>query len=359
MELTLVPLLLPAIQQQFGLSIGALAWVFNSYSIAVAIGVLLGGWLGDVFGVRTVFRVGVLLFSSGAALVAMADGYELLILGRIIQGLGGGIFSPLIPILLTSAAPERPGRILIIWGSIVGYVAAFAPLLYGNLLEASNWSIAFVAFGLVSLIALAVVHSSDSGPEDARRASGSCNYRKLLLPGGLWLVFAYVFCTYGSFTYYLFRLPVLLAESGFQAASIGFILSILWLSFSMASTLLRNRVDAPSFRIILLAAPALIALGYCFAHFGSNVWYLAIASSLIGCGLACSNAPSTQLVLQLAPKGMRAVSASLDITFARLGGVATVAVLADAVFGYSVVAIAGLSLVALACAWFVVDEFTV
>ena len=52
MELTLVPLLLPAIQMQFGLSVADLAWVFNSYGIAVAVGVLFGGWLGDAFDTR-------------------------------------------------------------------------------------------------------------------------------------------------------------------------------------------------------------------------------------------------------------------------------------------------------------------
>lgn len=59
MELTLVPLLLPAIQGQFDLSISELAWVFNSYVIAVALGGLLGGWLGDVFNTKSVFGAGV------------------------------------------------------------------------------------------------------------------------------------------------------------------------------------------------------------------------------------------------------------------------------------------------------------
>jgi predicted MFS family arabinose efflux permease len=354
MELTLVPLLLPAIQQQFGLSISELAWVFNSYGIAVAIGVLLGGWLGDVWGSRVVFSLGVLVFSSGSALVAIADSYEVLIAGRVVQGFGGGIFSPLIPILLTAAAPERPGRILIIWGSIVGYVAALAPVVYSNVFAADNWQVAFAIFAVVSLVALVVVVRSYIGTEDATRSGSRARYASLLRSPGLWLMFVYVFCTYGAITYYVFKLPVLLADSGFKVASIGLILSILWLSFSTVSTLLRNLVDAPSVRLILLGAPVLIAMGYPLVYYCSNVFCLALASFLVGCGLACSNAPSTQLVLKLAPKGMTAISASLDITFARLGGVMTVALLADQVFGYSVIAIAMLSLLAVTCAWLVV-----
>ena len=68
MELTLVPLLLPAIQRQFGLSMGDLGWVFNSYGFAVAIGVLFGGWLGDAFYTRKVFGGGVALFAAGSLL---------------------------------------------------------------------------------------------------------------------------------------------------------------------------------------------------------------------------------------------------------------------------------------------------
>ena len=69
MELTLVPLLLPAIQEQFSLSIGELAWVLNSYGISVAFGVLLGGWLGDIFDTKRIFGAGVLFFATGSAIV--------------------------------------------------------------------------------------------------------------------------------------------------------------------------------------------------------------------------------------------------------------------------------------------------
>jgi MFS family permease len=337
------------------LSVGELAWVFNAYGTAVALGVLLGGWLGDALGALAVFCLGVLFFASGSGLVASAESYEVLIAGRIIQGLGGGVFSPLIPILLTTAAPERPGRILVVWGSIVGYVAALGPVAYSRLLEADNWRLAFAIFAAISLVALAVVFGSYPKSGTAARSSERPNYARLLESRSLWLMFVYVFCTYGAFTYYLFRLPVLLTESGFAAGSIGLILSIMWLSFSIVSTFLRNWVDAPSIKGILLGAPVLIALGFALAYAYPTALFLALASVLVGSGLACSNAPSTQLVLQIAPKGMAAISASLDITFARLGGVATVALLANSAFGFSVVAVAFLSALAIACAWLVLQ----
>ena len=157
MELTLVPLLLPVIQLQFGLSIGELAWVFNSYGIAVAGGVLLGGWCGDAFNTRKVFGYGVAFFAAGSLFVATADSFETLIIGRALQGFGGGIFSSLVPLLLTRASPLKPGRVLIVWGSIAGYVAAFAPIFFGSFIGELGWNIAFIFIATIAVVALLIL----------------------------------------------------------------------------------------------------------------------------------------------------------------------------------------------------------
>ncbi|MEL6643297.1 MAG: MFS transporter [Pseudomonadota bacterium] len=350
MELTLVPLLLPVIQQEFALSIAELAWVFNSYGFAVALGVLLGGWMGDVFDTKKVFAAGVLFFAAGSALVAYAESYDVMIAGRVVQGFGGGVFSPLVPVLLTRASPERPGRVLIIWGSVAGYVAAFAPLFYSSFLVDFGWKLAFLILAILSLGALVVIRRSSVGNERISFTESGASYSKLFRSRGMILMFAFVFCTYGSITYYLFKLPIWLAENDFDVINIGFTLSVMWLSFSVVSTLLRNRVDEIFIRRILLVAPVLIGAGFPLAYFCGEIVCVLLASFLVGSGLACSNAPSTQVILKFAPRGTSAVSASLDITFARLGGVASVAFLAQVSFGQAVIAIIALSAVAFFCA---------
>lgn len=350
MELTLVPLLLPAIQMQFDLSIGELAWVFNAYGIAVAIGVLLGGWCGDAFNTRKVFGYGVVCFAAGSLVVAAAESFEMLILGRIVQGLGAGIFSPLVPILLTQAASLKPGRALIVWGSISGYVAAFAPLFYGSFLGQYGWKIAFIFIAFMAAIAWSILNGSQTDDAPAPDPGRTKDYSEFFRARNLWVTFLYVFCTYGSITYYLFRLPVWLSENDVEATSVGFVLSIMWLTFSGLSTLLRNMVDGPRLRVIMLAAPLLIVAGFPLLYSGDSLLLLVLSSVLVGSGLACSNAPSTQLILKFAPKGMRAVSTSLDITFARVGGIAAVAFLADTEFAYAAAAIGGSCLIAAICA---------
>ncbi len=310
----------------------------------------MGGWLGDAFNAKRVFGIGVLFFATGAMVVAFAEIYEIVIAGRILQGFGGGVFSPLIPLLLTKSSPLRPGKILIVWGSLAGYVAALAPFFYGSALAAFGWNIAFVIFAGVSLVALALLNNSPAADPLHSAAKSGPSYSKLLRSGDLWFLFAYVFCTYGSITYYLFRLPLWLAEKDFRLVTIGFSLSLMWLSFSAVSTLLRNKVDEPHVRGILLAAPLLIAAGFPFAYFCQEIPCVILASVLVGSGFACSNAPSTQLILEFAPNKMRAASVSLDITFARLGGVVFVAVLSQSMFGHAVFAITLMSIIAFLCA---------
>ncbi len=343
MELTLVPLLLPLIQSSFGLSVGELAWVFNSYGIAVAAGVLVGGVLGDTVNTKRVFAGGVLSFAAGSLIVANASSYEMMITGRMLQGFGGGVFSPLIPILLTRAAPERPGKVLIIWGSVAGYTAAFAPLVFSGLFSASTWHLAFVGFAVLSLSALIVVQIASREKEAPVRNRPFQTILELATTARLWLMYGYVFCTYGCITFYLFRIPLWLEQNSFEIFSTGIVLSAMWLSFSAIGTVMRNKVDQPFVRFMLICAPAFIAVGFQLAFFCDHLWCLVLSSVLVGCGFACSNAPSTQLILSFAPKGTRALSASFDITFARLGGVFTVALLAPSPFGSALLATIALS----------------
>ena len=335
-ELTLVPLLLPAIQDEFGLSVGELAWIFNSYSAAVALGVLLGGLLGDVFRAKQVFLAGVVFFASGSVLVALSQSFESMLVARVLQGFGGGVFSPLVPILLTRAVPERPGKVLILWGSVVGYVAASAPLIYSGVLADFGWRLAFAILAVISLSATVVLFFANIAEEQSSPQALRADYAKLVGARDLWLMIFYVFCSYGAFTYFLFRLPLFLSENRFQDEQIGIALTVLWLSFSVLSTLLRNTVDKPHVRLILLIAPFLILAGFPLAFVSNGTFFLSVSAFMLGAGLACSNAPSTQLILRFAPRSSRAISASLDITFARLGGVAVVTFFAQSTFGTSV-----------------------
>jgi predicted MFS family arabinose efflux permease len=352
LELTLVPVLLPSIQAEFGLSLLETAWVFNAYSIAMALGIVACAAGGDSFKSSKVFSFGVVLFLAGSVLIYLATSNPALIVGRICQGLGAGMFSPLIPVLLTQAVPDRPGRTLILWGSTAGYIAAFAPLAYGTMLNDENWNLAFLLIASVAGVSLLLIETSQKleKPTPANEKAGS--YGQLFKTRELWLTFAYVFATYGAITFYLFRVPLFLAESGTDTSGIGVVLSVLWLSFSGMSALLRNSVDNHHIRLIMVSAPMLIAVGVLLG-FSANLAFVVISACLVGCGLACSNAPSTQMVLKFAPRGLAALATSIDISAARLGGIVTVTALAEVSLRISAGMIVVASCLAAVCAYVV------
>ena len=128
LEIALFPLALPEVEAALGLGRAELALLANAYGIAVAAAVLAGGWLGDRLGARRLFFVGVALFAAGSLWVAWAEGMAALMAGRLVQGLGGGLMSPSIPVLLTRGSGGRPGRVLALWNALSGFIVALAPV---------------------------------------------------------------------------------------------------------------------------------------------------------------------------------------------------------------------------------------
>lgn len=327
MELTVLPLLLGTIQEDLGLDVTELAWVFNSYAIAVAVAVLFTGFLGDVFDRRRLFTLGTVLFIVGSVLSAASGDLNGLIAGRIVQGLGGGLFFPLVPVLLTQANETRSGKILMIWGGLVGVVAALLPVLGGAMLSGLGWRSLFLAISAVALVGLPFVALGQSTVRRPRRLDVP-NYRQLFTIPSYWPLLAYIFLTYGSFSYYLFFFPVSWHKQGFDGHSISVLLTCVWVSFATLSFLLRNKVEGIGLRRSLVFAPGLFALCFALAVFDlGNYTLQALSALLAGAGLACCNSPSTHLLLRLAPNDLRAFSSSLDITFARCGSAVTVAFL--------------------------------
>ena len=357
LEMTLVPLLLSTMQGDLQLTTAQLVWVFNSYSFAVAVFVLIGGWGGDILGARRVFGIGIIVFCLGAAVSAASGSFSTLIAGRIIQGVGGGLFSPLVPVLLTRAMPDKPGKILIIWGSIAGYFAAFAPLLGGKLVEVAGWHAIFALFAVLAVVSL-LLSSLLFMPEEKRELTLKRDVLALCRLPKLWLTFGYVFCTYGCITFFLFDFPLLLGEAHYTAKAIGLFLAVMWFSFAAFSTVLRNSVDGEKLGLIMFAAPVLIAAGFVVALLTEQAFALFLAGVAVGAGFACSNAPSTQLVLRIVPDSLRGIATSFNITFARMGGVVVVAALAKVAPSGAVIGVICMALVAVACVFLLRGEFS-
>src|SRR5881275_2651036 len=167
---------LPVIRTVLHSGLSGLEWTVNAYTLTFAVLLLTGAALGDRFGRRLIFVVGILVFTAGSALAALSTSATALDLARGIQGVGGAIVTPLTLTLLSAAVPaERRGLALGAWGGIGGLAVAIGPLVSGAVVSGLSWQWIFwlnVPLGLV-LIPLAWRNLTEShGPS-----------RRLDLPG--------------------------------------------------------------------------------------------------------------------------------------------------------------------------------
>ncbi len=142
---TVVNVALPDIGRDFGASTSALQWILNGYLLTLASLILLGGSLGDRYGRRRVFVLGVWLFTAASLLCAVAPSAELLIFARLIQGIGGALLTPgSLALIEASFRPGDRARAIGAWSGLGGVAAALGPLLGGYLIGAISWRAIFV-----------------------------------------------------------------------------------------------------------------------------------------------------------------------------------------------------------------------
>ncbi len=144
---------LPVIRLDLGASLQGLEWTVNAYTLTFAVLLLTGAALGDRFGRRLLFTIGLAVFTLASAAAALAPSIEALIAARAAQGVGGAIVMPLTLTILSAAfPPERRGLVLGAWGGISGLAVATGPLVGGAIVDGISWQWIFwlnVPIGLV------------------------------------------------------------------------------------------------------------------------------------------------------------------------------------------------------------------
>jgi EmrB/QacA subfamily drug resistance transporter len=144
---------LPVIRRDLHATISQLEWTVNAYTLTFAVLLLTGAALGDRFGRRRLFVIGMLLFTGASAFAALSTSANTLDIARALQGVGGAIVTPLTLTLLSAAVPaERRGLALGIWGGIGGLAVALGPLVGGAIVSGVSWHWIFwvnVPIGLV------------------------------------------------------------------------------------------------------------------------------------------------------------------------------------------------------------------
>jgi EmrB/QacA subfamily drug resistance transporter len=131
---------LPVIRRSLHSSLAGLEWTVNAYTLTFAVLLLTGAALGDRFGRRRLFVIGMAIFTLGSVAAALAPSIGALVAARAVQGLGGAIVTPLTLTILSAAVPaERRGLVLGAWGGISGLAIAIGPLVGGAVVQGISW----------------------------------------------------------------------------------------------------------------------------------------------------------------------------------------------------------------------------
>src|ERR671930_116932 len=131
---------LPVIRRDLHAGLSGLEWTVNAYTLTFAVLLITGAALGDRFGRRRLFAIGLSIFTLASAVAALAPSIDVLIAARAVQGVGGAIVTPLTLSILSAAVPaERRGLVLGAWGGISGLAVAIGPLVGGAVVEGISW----------------------------------------------------------------------------------------------------------------------------------------------------------------------------------------------------------------------------
>ncbi|MGH9265070.1 MAG: MFS transporter [Acidimicrobiales bacterium] len=157
---TVVNVALPAIGRDFDAGLSGLQWTIDAYLLTLGALLLLGGALGDRYGRRRVFEVGLVAFSAASALCGLAPSLGALVAARTVQGIGGALLVPgSLALLSASFSPGDRGRAVGAWSGLGGAFSAIGPFLGGWLVDAVSWRLVFLINVPVAAVTLWVVRA--------------------------------------------------------------------------------------------------------------------------------------------------------------------------------------------------------
>ena len=169
---TVVNVALPEIQARLGATAVDAQWIVESYALFLAALILVGGSLGDHYGRKRIFSLGIALFAASSVWCGLAGSPEGLIVARAVQGVGGALLVPgSLAIISASFEEARRGRAIGTWSGFSGITAAIGPVLGGYLVENVSWRAAFLINVPLAIVVLWIVfrHVPESRDPDARR----------------------------------------------------------------------------------------------------------------------------------------------------------------------------------------------
>ena len=157
LDTTIVNVAIPAMSAGLNTTLDQVLWVLNAYILVYAVLLITAGRLGDRFGQRNLFAIGLVIFTLASALCGLSQDANQLIAARVLQGVGGAVLTPqTLAILTTLFPPERRGAAFGIWGGVAGLATVAGPTLGGAIVTYATWRWIFfvnVPIGIAAIVA--------------------------------------------------------------------------------------------------------------------------------------------------------------------------------------------------------------
>ncbi len=157
LDTTIVNVAIPAMSTGLSTTLDQILWVLNAYILVYAVLLITAGRLGDLFGQRNLFAIGLFIFTVASALCGLSQNVNELIAARVLQGVGGALLTPQTLAILTSIfPPERRGAAFGVWGGAAGLATVAGPTIGGAIITYIDWRWIFyinVPIGIAALIA--------------------------------------------------------------------------------------------------------------------------------------------------------------------------------------------------------------
>src|SRR6187431_205313 len=158
---SIVNVALPAIEQDLGGGLSAQQWVVNAYLLTLASLILIGGSLGDIYGERRVFELGLIAFGACSLACALAPDVEVLIVARALQGAAGALVTPSsLAIIVAAFGPSERGAAIGSWTAWGGISAVVGPLAGGLIVDRVSWRWVFAVNLPLVMMTLPLIRSA-------------------------------------------------------------------------------------------------------------------------------------------------------------------------------------------------------
>ncbi len=291
-----VSILLPAISEDTGMSVDTLQWAVTGYSLVGAAVIITSGSLGDVFGRKRIFQIGLLLFVVSCVLIAVAQSGGMVIAGRLIQGAAGAtILACGLSLLTVATSGDQQLKFVSLWGAAAAVGAAAGPLLGGLLVDLTGWQGLFWIDAGVAVVCMLLTYATVQESRDENR-TGAIDYLGTVLIALTLAPLIYGFTKSGDWGW--LSAATLGCFAGSVVAGFLFVLTEKRVAVPLLDlALLRNRILVGSTLAILIGAGTINGLMYLLSLYFQNP--AALGFSPLEAGLA--TLPATVGLVVVAP----------------------------------------------------------